>query len=162
MRVTLTKDYRKLSMSYGLIQNISGDANVELTASVDSDGIILKPFQVVTVNRIVYARKISGVGAGALAILPFEDAQESDGEENTDTTGETDFAEEIPPRKPMKPPHIPHDPYACFEHCDFPHEPRSFQGHRPPPHDDSDGYVIKIPRELVDRGQNKFVVDFSH
>ena len=95
MRVTLTRDYRKISTSYGLFQNLSGDANVELTENVQSE-----------VN-------------------------------------------------PPPPNHHPPNPYDCFEHKPFPPpEPR-------PPHDDADGYVIQIPRALIERGQHKFVADFQ-
>ena len=36
MRIQLTKEFRKVSTSYGLFQNLSGDANVELTALENS------------------------------------------------------------------------------------------------------------------------------
>lgn len=176
MRVTLTREYRKIATTYGLFQNLSGDANIELTEDVQNDGIILRPFQIATVNRTVYARKVSGPGTGVLAVLPFVDAEETeetDDETSGDTTDETDSALPAynPPPKPPLPPRHPHhvcaDPYDCFGREDFPKPPPPHgdwhHGHRPPPPPDSDAdkYVIKIPRELVDRGQNKFVVDFS-
>jgi len=174
MRVTLTREYRKIATTYGLFQNLSGDANIELTEDVQSDGIVLRPFQIVAVNRTVYARKVSGAGTAALAVLPFVDAEETDGtddESSSDTADETNSAlpsYNPPPPKPPAPPRPPHhDPYDCFCREDFPKPPPPphgdwHHGHRPPPPDnDADKYVIKIPRELVDRGQNKFVVDFS-
>ena len=173
MRVTLTREYRKIATTYGLFQNLSGDANIELTEDVQNDGIVLRPFQIVTVNRTVYARKVSEPGTGVLAVLPFVDAEESDetdGETSDDTADETDSAlPSFPPPPPPKPfpPRHPHhicaNPYDCFDGQDFPKPPHWQHGHRPPPPPDSDAdkYVIKIPRELVDRGQNKFVVDFS-
>ena len=171
MRVTLTRDYRKIAVTYGLFQNLSGDANIELTEDVNSDGIVLRPFQIVAVNRTVYARKVSGAGTAALAILPFVDAEETDetdGETSGDTADETDSALPAynpPPKPPAPPKHPHHDPYDCFCREDFPKPPPPHEdwqhGHRPPPDNDADKYIIKIPRELVDRGQNKFVVDFS-
>ena len=147
MRVTLTKDFRKISTSYGLFQNLSGDANVELTENVQSEGIILRPFQIVTVNRTVWARKSSGAGTGVLAVLPFVDSEETSDE----TSDDGDTSEVNPP----PPNHHPPNPYDCFEHKPFPPpEPR-------PPHDDADGYVIQIPRALIERGQHKFVADFQ-
>ena len=166
MRVTLTRDYRKISASYGLFQNLTPDANIELTENVQSEGIILKPFQTVMINRTIYARKLSGAGVGVLAILPFADAEESSDGETSDDTGETDFTEEtappLPPkpRPPIPPHHVHANPYDCFGHEPFPKPPPGFDGHRPPPPHDDDGYVIQIPRELVERGQRKFVVEF--
>ncbi|MBR0062406.1 MAG: hypothetical protein IJP68_13110 [Selenomonadaceae bacterium] len=142
MRIQLTKDFRKVSTSYGLFQNLSGDANIELTENVQSDGIILRPFQIVTVNRTVWARKVSGAGTGVLAVLPFVDS-----EETSDETSDDDTSDINPPLPPPRPP-APPNPYDCFEN--FP--PR-------PPHDE-DGYVIQIPRALIERGQHKFIVDF--
>lgn len=146
MRIQLTKDFRKVSTSYGLFQNLSGDANIELTENVQSDGIILRPFQIVTVNRTVWARKISGAGTGVLAVLPFVDSEETSDETSDDDTSEVNPPLPPPPHPP-KPP-APPNPYDCFEN--FP--PR-------PPHDE-DGYVIQIPRALIERGQHKFIVDF--
>ena len=131
MRIQLTRDFRKIATSYGLFQNLSPDANVELTESVQSEGIILRPFQIVTVNRTVWARKLSGAGTGVLAVLPFADSDDTSDETSDD--GETS-SETVAPQPPP---------------------------HHHPPHDDADSYVIKIPRALVDSGQSKFVVDFS-
>ena len=88
MRITLTKDYRKIATSYGLFQNLSSDSNIELTENVQSEGIILRPFQIVTVNRTVWARKLSGAGTGVLAVLPFADSDDSD--ETSDNADDTD------------------------------------------------------------------------
>lgn len=131
MRIQLTRDFRKIATSYGLFQNLSGDANVELTEDVRNEGITLRPFQIVTVNRTVWARKLSGAGTGVLAVLPFADSDDTSDETSDDgeTSGET-----VTPQPPP---------------------------HHHPPHDDADSYVIKIPRALVDSGQSKFVVDFS-
>ncbi|MBR1645896.1 MAG: hypothetical protein IJ685_03865 [Selenomonadaceae bacterium] len=151
MRITLTRDYRKIATSYGLFQNLSGDSNIELTENVQSEGIILRPFQIVTVNRTVWARKLSGAGTGVLAVLPFVDSDDSD-----ETSDNADDTSEVKPHYPPPPLHHPPNPHDCFE--PFPPKPEPRSSH---PHDDADSYVIKIPRALVERGQNKFVVDFS-
>ena len=163
MRVTLTKDFRKISTSYGLFQNLSGDADVELTENAQSEGIILRPFQIVTVNRTVWARRRSGMGTGVLAVLPFVDSEETS-DENSDNDTNGDTSENNPPLPPPPPPRPPAPPCECFEHEPFPkpvppHCPPP--PHHHPPHDDADSYIIKIPRALVESGQNKFVVDFS-
>ena len=157
MRIQLTKEFSKVSTSYGLFQNLSGDANIELTENVQSEGIILRPFQIVTVNREVWARKVSGAGTGVLAVLPFVDSDETSDDETSDneeTSGENQSTQL--PRLPHHPPKpsVPQKPHDCFEREKFPPPPHH-------PHDDGDNYVIKIPRALVERGQNKFVVDFS-
>ena len=170
MRIQLTRDFRKIATSYGLFQNLSGDANVEITENVQNEGIILRPFQIVTVNRTVWARKISGAGTGVLAVLPFVDSEEtSDEETSDDTDGNTgsDTSEGKPPlpppphHPPLPPPHHhPPKPYG-FEPFPSKPEPRPPHHHHPPHHDEADSYVIEIPRALVEHGQTKFVVDFS-
>lgn len=160
MRIQLTRDFRKIATSYGLFQNLSGDANVELTEDVRNEGITLRPFQIVTVNRTVWARKLSGAGTGVLAVLPFADSDDTSDETSDD--GETSSETVAPQPPPHNPPHhhnpppkpIFVDPCVCEP---FPKPPP----HHHPPHDDADSYVIKIPRALVDSGQSKFVVDFS-
>ena len=156
MRIQLTKDFRKVGTSYGLFQNLSGDANVELTENVNSDGIILRPFQIVTVNRTVWARKVSGAGTGVLAVLPFVDSDDDDSDDDSsddDSGNDSDGNSSDNHHPPLPPPPIPHCPPPP-PHCPPPPP-------HPHPHDDADAYVIKIPRALVERGQNKFVVDFT-
>ncbi len=154
MRIQLTKDFRKISTSYGLFQNLSGDANVELTENVQSEGIVLRPFQIVTVNRTVWARKISGAGTGVLAVLPFVDSEETGNETSDEDTNEIN-----PPLPPPHhhPPRPTAPPFECFDHEHFPPKPPP----EPRPPHDEDGYVIQIPRALIERGQHKFVVDFQ-
>ena len=161
MRIQLTRDFRKIATSYGLFQNLSGDANVEITENVQNEGIILRPFQIVTVNRTVWARKISGAGTGVLAVLPFVDSEEtSDEETSDDTDGDTSEGKPPPPPPPPPPHHHPPLPYG-FDPFPPKPEPRPPHHHHPPHHDEADSYVIEIPRALVDRGQHKFVVDFQ-
>ena len=161
MRIQLTRDFRKIATSYGLFQNLSGDANVELTESVQSEGIILRPYQIVTVNRTVWARKLSGAGTGVLAVLPFADSDETSDETSDDETSGETTAPALPPPPPHRPPpHNPPPPKPVFvDPCVCEPFPKPPPHH--PPHDDADSYVIKIPRALVDSGQSKFVVDFS-
>ena len=173
MRIQLTRDFRKIATSYGLFQNLSGDANVEITENVQNEGIILRPYQIVTVNRTVWARKISGAGTGVLAVLPFVDLEEtSDEETSDDTDGDTSEGKPplppphphppLPPPPPPPPPHHhPPNPYDCFEPFPPKPEPKPPSHHHPPHHDEADNYVIEIPRALVEHGQTKFVVDFS-
>ena len=88
MRYTLTKDFTKITTDYGLFQNVSGDANIEITDDIRVQGIILKPFQTVVINTKVYARRISGGGNCALAVLPFSTSETQ--EETTDTNSTDD------------------------------------------------------------------------
>ncbi len=162
MRIQLTRDFRKIATSYGLFQNLSPDANVELTEDVRNEGIILRPYQIVTVNRTVWARKLSGAGTGVLAVLPFADSDETSDETSDDGETSSETVAPQPPPPPHRPPHhnppppkpVFVDPCVCEP---FPKPPP----HHHHPHDDADSYVIKIPRALVDSGQSKFVVDFS-
>ena len=158
MRIQLTRDFRKITTSYGLFQNLSPDANVELTESVQSEGIVLRPYQIVTVNRTVWARKLSGAGTGVLAVLPFVDSDEtsdtSDGETSDDGETSSDTTAPLPPPHRPPPPHNPPpkpvfvDPCVCEPFPKPPHCPP----HHHHPHDDADSYVIKIPRAPVDSG----------
>lgn len=124
MRLTLTDDYRKIGMAYGLFQNLSTTANIELSEDPQQEGVILKPSQIAMISRPVYARKSSGATKAILAILPFADS------------GEQYFEE--------------HEP------------PTSTHRHECSPRDEPEAYVIKIPRELIERGQHKFIVEFPH
>lgn len=51
MRYVLTKDFTKIATTEGIFQNLSGDANIELTNDISQQGILLKPFQ--TVNMFL-------------------------------------------------------------------------------------------------------------
>lgn len=172
MRYTLTKDFTKIKTVKGILQNVSGGADIEITDDIAQQGLLLKPLQTVNINTTVYARRLSGGGTCALAVLPFADsANVTDGEtpdgdttetENTatDTTGQTTenyphyhHHEHKPPMPPYfsgnifggKPEHKPH----------FPPPSPNF----PPPNPKEDGLIIKIPPEALANGQTKFVVE---
>ena len=70
MRYTLTKNYSEITESYGVFQNSSGNAEIEITANIEEAGIILRPFQTVTISQKVFARKIGNAGACVLTVLP--------------------------------------------------------------------------------------------
>ena len=82
----LTKDFQEITETYGLFQNSSGDANIEITNNVNEQGILLKPFQKVMLNQKVYARKLAGGGTAQLIVLPFnseiDSTEEVDSDEN--------------------------------------------------------------------------------
>ena len=71
MRYTLTNEYVKLKETGGIIQNVSNDANIEISDNTDTQGLVLRPFALVTIEQAVYARKFSGNGTCTLAVLPF-------------------------------------------------------------------------------------------
>lgn len=80
----LTKDYLEIAETYGIFQNLSGDANIEVTNNSNEQGILLKPFQKVTIRQKVYARKVGGGGTAQLMVLPFSTETDSEGEDLTD------------------------------------------------------------------------------
>ena len=47
-RYNLTKNYSEIAENYGLFQNVTGNADIEITDDVNNSGIVLKPFQTVT------------------------------------------------------------------------------------------------------------------
>ena len=71
-RYTLTKNYTEIAESYGVFQNSSGNAEIEITNDVTEAGIILRPFQTAMINQKVYARKIGNAGACLLTVLPLQ------------------------------------------------------------------------------------------
>ena len=71
-RYTLTKNYTEIAESYGVFQNASGNAEIEITNDVTETGIILKPFKMVTIEQKVYARRIGNAGACLLNVLPLQ------------------------------------------------------------------------------------------
>ena len=94
-RYTLTKDYTEIAESYGVFQNASGNAEIEITNDVTEAGIILKPFKTVTIEQKVFARRIGNAGACLLNVLPLQKLCENttavppkrcDDTEDSDTT----------------------------------------------------------------------------
>lgn len=157
MRYVLSKDFSLIKTSYGLFQNVSGDANIEITNDTNEQGILLKPFQTVEINTQVYARRISGGGTCALAVLPFGDSDVADDETSSDETTST----ETPATSDNSDyhGHIPHgNPYDVFDNNFF-HDKQKPHFPPPPPKPPEDGLTIRIPQEFIDKGQRKFVVE---
>ena len=163
MRYVLSKDFSLIKTSYGLFQNVSGDANIELTNDTNEQGILLKPFQTVEINTPVYARRISGGGTCTLAVLPFDDSEVTADEQTTDTettqtSTSTDDSYDYPQHG-----HKPHgNPYDVFNNNFFDGKPKPHKPPFPPPPsnpEDDGGLTIRIPKEFIDKGQRKFVVE---
>ena len=155
----LTKDFQEISETYGLFQNLSGDANIEITNNTNEQGILLKPFQKVTLNQKVYARKLAGGGGTAqLIVLPFnseaDSTEEIDGGENY--YSENYFDENLNrPRKNRR-------SYPREQPPPFPPMPPMFpQDNSTPAVVDCNGfYMLKIPKDSLN-GQNKFLVQIN-
>ena len=147
----LTKDFQEITETYGLFQNSSGDANIEITNNINEQGILLKPFQKVTLNQKVYARKLAGGGGTAqLIVLPFN--SEIDSTEEVDS-GENYFDENLNrPRKNRR-------SYPREQPPPFP--PMFPQDNSTPAVVDCNGfYMLKIPKNSLN-GQNKFLVQIN-
>lgn len=158
----LTKDYLEISETYGIFQNLSGDANIEITNNSNEQGILLKPLQKVTIRQKVYARKAAGGGTAQLMVLPFNSEETVDEENYSDE--ETYYEESYKPRKhrhrneysydwrrpreqPPIPPNFPFPPVNPYD--------------KSPAVADCDGfYMLRIPKESLN-GQNKFLVQIS-
>lgn len=146
----LTKDFVEIAETYGIFQNLSGDANIEITNNTNEQGILLKPFQKLTIYQKVYARKITGSGTAQLIVLPFNEYGD-------------DFDEEIfnrPHRKPF------HNDHPCD--CRRPHEPPPPPPVFPFPPDENPAaiehenfYVVKVPKDSLN-GQKKFIVTINN
>lgn len=161
MRYTLTKDFTKINATAGLFQNVSGDAMIEITDDISQQGIMLKPWQTVNISTTVYARRLSGGGTCALAVLPFgEVANTAETSDDTATNTETpatdtpsqtanDYYSFPAPKPPMNP---------YFGGNIFGGKPEH-KPHFPPPNFKEDGLTIKIPPEALANGQTKFVVE---
>ena len=152
----LTKDFAEISESYGIFQNLSGDANIEITNNTNEQGILLKPFQKVTIRQKVFARKITGGGTAQLIVLPFtsdtsSDDDDDDGESYSYDEGYIDEnlrrprrnhqwcdRKRPPPPLPFFPPDISSP--AVIEHDNF--------------------YIMRIPKNSLN-GQNKFFVQIG-
>lgn len=165
MRYVLTKDFTKINVAAGLFQNVSGDAHIEITNDISQQGIILKPWQTVNIAATVYARRLSGGGTCALAVLPFTETanaeENSDGETTntetpaTDTTSQTSDYYNFP-APPPKPPMNPFYGGNIFDGKPG-HKPHFPPPHFPPKKDE--GLTIKIPPEALANGQTKFIVE---
>lgn len=169
----LTKNYSEIVETYGVFQNLSGDANIEITADINEQGILLKPFQKILLNQKVYARKTFGAGTCLLIVLPFkttDDNTESNSgtsAENQDTSQATNYSQ---------------NPYEDFDDKFFyenykrrqpPPQYFSPPPPPPPPHfmddaptnspsmvENDNFYMLKIPKNSL-QGQKKFVIQLA-
>ena len=160
----LTKDFLEIAETYGIFQNLSGDANIEISDNSNEQGILLKPFQKITINRQVYARKIGGGGTAQLIVLPF--SADSNSEEitggETYSYSENYFDENLNrPRKNKN-----RNSYDWQRPREQP--PPSFLPPMFPPDIsnpavvDCDGfYMLRIPKNSLN-GQNKFLVQINN
>lgn len=71
-RYTVTKNYAEIAEKYGVLQNLTGDANIEITNDISQAGIILKPFKTLMFSQKIYARKVGNVGTSVLAVMPYK------------------------------------------------------------------------------------------
>lgn len=71
-RYTVTKNYAEITEEYGVLQNLTGDANIEITNDISQAGIILKPFKTLMLSQKIYARKVGNVGTSVLAVMPYK------------------------------------------------------------------------------------------
>lgn len=173
MRYILTKDFKLIKTDAGLYQNVSGDANIEITDDPKVQGILLKPFQTVTVSGKIYARRVSGGGNCALAVLPFSNFASTETPTETNEGGETNSETETAPvAEPVSEPdnscHChkpPANPYDVFDNNFFNGE---YKPHFPPPKppmppirqfDEGEDLILRIPKSALDKGQKKFVVE---
>ena len=145
-RYTLTKNFSDIAETYGLFQNASGNADIEITNDVGEAGIILRPFQTVVVNQKVFARKIgNNAGACLLQVLPFRELYATTSNENSSsvTTNDAD---------------VTFDDYGNL-----------FLNHRAPPtfgnkplsvEETPTHYLVSVSKDSL-KGQNKFLIQFD-
>lgn len=166
MRYILTKDFKLIKTESGLYQNVSGDANIEITDDPKVQGILLKPFQTVTISGKIYARRVSGGGNCALAVLPFSNVSSTETTTETNEDGETNSESEVAPvAEPDNSCHChkpPVNPYEVFDNGFFNGE---YKPHFPPPKppikqfDEGEDLILRIPKSVLENGQKKFVVE---
>lgn len=147
-RYTLTKNYSEISETCGIFQNSSGNAEIEITNKLDEAGIVLKPFQAVTIHQKVFARKI-GTSAGAclLTILPFKKLW--------------NYPNAVPPKRYDEDSDvggIAYDDWFSGDHCPHHHgkppmPPLSVQ--ETPTH-----YLVSVSKDSL-KNQNKFLLQFD-
>lgn len=149
-RYTLTKNYSEIAESYGVFQNSSGNAEIEITNDVAEAGIILRPFQMVTISQKVFARKIGNAGACLLTVLPLQKLWDTPNavppKRSDDTDAESDTSTVDA-----------YDDLFSGEHC--PHQrkptmpPLSVQ--ETPTH-----YLVSVSKDSL-KHQNKFLLQFD-
>ena len=144
-KYTLTKNFSEITETSGVMQNLSSDANIEVTDNTDDAGIILKPFQTLNFSQKLYARKIGNTGTSNLAVVPFhvEEDSESNATDESSTDDENDAIL---------------DEYGDL----FSHEPHCHHHKMTPlavketPHH----YLVSISKESL-KGQSKFLIQFD-
>lgn len=159
----LTKDFLEIAETYGLFQNLSGDANIEITNNTNEQGILLKPFQKVTIRQKIYARKVTGGGTAQLMVLPFttDSVSEEIIDEENYSTGETYIDENFNRSRRNKNRH-----YENFYDWQRPREQPPSPPIFPPDIstpaviENENSYVLRIPKDSLN-GQNKFLVQIS-
>lgn len=158
-RYILTKEYSTIKESCGVLQNLSGYSNIEITADTNEAGIILKPFQTLTIDGEVYARQSGGSGTCQLVVLPFKRSKHQHGVpspiidfhdpkrrvyKNPYDDFDDDFFEERPPRR-QPPPVFP----AHFDKS----QPLSVQ-------ETKSHFLVGVSKESL-KGQKKFLIQFE-
>lgn len=150
----LTKDFTEIAETYGIFQNLSGDSNIEITDNTQTQGILLKPFQKVTINQKVYARKVSGGGTSQLIILPFNDVSETISDDE-DYYSADNFVDESFRRKPR------HNNFHNENWRRPPLPPIFDPFDKNPAVEDCGGfYMLRVPKDSLN-GQNKFLVQIG-
>lgn len=144
----LTKDFVEISETYGILQNLSGDANIEITNNTAEQGILLKPFQKVTINQKVFARKVSGGGSAQLIVLPFSSDSETSYDDSENYSYDYSYEDNF--SRPQK-----HHHHKRYPPPFFPPDSSA-----PAVVDCNDFYMLRIPKNSLN-GQNKFLVQIS-
>lgn len=159
----LTRDFLEIAETSGVIQNLSGDANIEITDAKNEQGILLKPFQKMTIRQKVYARKVSGGGGTAqLVVLPFNSTNDSDSVSGDDededyfSYDENYFDENF--NRPHKKHRHHHDWKKYFPPFPPPFFPPDISN--PAVVDCNDFYLLRVPKDSLN-GQNKFLVTIN-
>lgn len=143
-KYTLTKNYLELAETYGVLQNQSGDGNVEVTNDKDKPGIILKPFKTLIFNQKIFARKTGNTGTCQLAVLPFKTQSDSVADDTGGTDDESDSDDEIDI-----------DGYDDFFTNHKPHKPPPLSVQETPSH-----YLVSVSKDSL-KHQNKFLIQFD-
>lgn len=137
-KYTLTKNYIEITETCGIMQNLSSDANIEVTDNTDDSGILLKPFQTLNFSKKLYARKIGTTGTCSLAVLSFQ----SSADDENSSADETNTA---------------FDEYGdLFSHAPHCHHKMPPLSAKETPHH----YLVRISKESL-QGQKKFLIQFD-
>ena len=139
-KYNLTKNYTEIVETYGLFQNVTGNADIEITDDVNDSGIVLKPFQTIVIHQKVFARKIGIAGNCVLAVLPF---QNDTAQSSNDDTGTTESSQTFD---------VYDDLFAAHSKCGK-SPPLSVQ--ETPSH-----YLVSVSKDSL-KGQNKFLLQFD-